>query len=73
MSHGYWPELVEDRRWVAETRTAASETCTLQIIRHREGGRSGLVIYLHGAVASSAVVPPELLPALLDGLRQLGE
>lgn len=67
-THHHWPEIVTDRHEVIEARTADGETCTLIVLRGRDG-RFGL--YFHGALRSSAMLPLSVYAKLISALTRL--
>lgn len=70
MTHQHWPEIVTERREVIEARTADGEACTLIALRQQDG-RFGL--YYHGALRSSAMLPPPVYAKLISALTRLAD
>lgn len=70
MTQQRWPEIVTDRREVIEARTADGEACTLIALRQRDG-QFGL--YYHGAIHSSAMLPPSVFAKLISALTRLAD
>ncbi|HEU0088850.1 MAG TPA: hypothetical protein VFQ77_14590 [Pseudonocardiaceae bacterium] len=68
MARHRWPEIVEERRAVIDARTAEGETCTLIAVRHTDGQ---LGLYYHGAIRTSAMLPPPVYEKLITSLTRL--